>query len=78
MAKWINIKKQLPPKNEGVLVTDGKIVTAAYLDYFKGEPWWWCGWGFDGYEWEFDFESNFNEGAITHWMPLPDFPKIKE
>ena len=78
MAKWINIKKQLPPKNEGVLVTDGKIVTAAYLDYFKGEPWCWDGWCFSGYDWEFDFESIFKEGAITHWMPLPDFPKIKE
>ena len=78
MAKWINIKKQLPPKNEGVLVTDGKIITVASLDYFKDEPWWWCGWGFDGYEWEFDFEGNFKDGAITHWMPLPDFPKTKE
>ena len=78
MAKWINIKKQLPPKNEGVLVTDGKIVTAACLCYFKGEPWCWDGWCFSGHDWEFDFESIFKDGAITHWMPLPDFPKIKE
>ena len=78
MAKWINIKKQLPPKNEGVLVTDGKIITAASLDYLKGEPWWWDQWGFDGYERGFDFKSRFKEGAITHWMPLPDFPKTKE
>ncbi len=78
MAKWINIKKQLPPKNEGVLVTDGKIITVASLDYLKDEPWWWDQWGFGGYEWEFDFESCFKEGAIKHWMPLPDFPKTKE
>ena len=78
MAKWINIKKHLPPKNEGVLVTDGKIVTAAYLYYFEGEPWCWEGWCLSGYDWEFDFESGFKDGAITHWMPLPDFPNIKE
>ena len=77
MAKWINIKKQLPPKNEGVLVTDGKIITVASLDYFKDEPWW-DEWGFDGCEWEFDFKSSFKERAVTHWMPLPDFPKTKE
>ena len=78
MAKWISIKKRPPPKNEGVLVTDGKIITVASLVYYKDEPWWWGGWCFGGYEWDFDFESSFKEGAITHWMPLPDFPKTKE
>ena len=33
--KWVDIKKQLPPKNTGVLVTNGKVITAASLDYHE-------------------------------------------
>lgn len=72
--KWINIKEQLPPKNTGVLVTNGKVITAASLDYHKDDPWWWDGHGFGGYEWDFDFPNDFNSSTITHWMTLPDFP----
>ena len=30
----------------------------------------WEGYGFDGYEWEWDFACY----QITHWMPLPELP----
>ncbi len=67
---WIALKDQLPPKNVGVLVSDGVIVTAAqWSPIFEGKPWW-SGHEFSGYEWEFDFSHE----SITHWMPLPEPP----
>ena len=70
---WINIAIRQPGHNEEVLVTDGDIVTAAQADrqFYQDGRIRWSGWGFSGYEWEYDFEE------ITHWMPLPS-PPIKE
>lgn len=75
MSKWINITRQQPDHQQKILITDGTMVTAA-------EYWVWpqadkkfglCPFrclGFDGYEWEWDF----NPKDITHWMPLPNPP----
>lgn len=72
--EWISVKDRLPKWKEGVLVTDGNVVTVASLDYWDGWPKWWDGHGFSGYEWEFDFSNNFEDGKVTHWMPLPNPP----
>lgn len=72
--EWIRISERLPENDVGVLVTDGKIVTAAALSYWKDAPHWWGGHGFSGHEWNFDFSERFDRGAITHWMPLPPVP----
>ena len=69
---WKDIQKELPEKGVGVLVTDGKIVTSAELaEPFRLVNLRWTGHEYSGYEWEFDF----NEHNITHWMPLPNLPK---
>lgn len=69
--KWIYIKDKLPPKNQGVLVSNEKIVTVASLDYLNDEPWYWDGHGFSGSEWSFEFEELFSAGEIIKWKPLP-------
>ena len=66
--KWISIKDKMPERRVGVLITDGQIVTCAEWD---GD--WWGSHGFSGYEWEFDFDERF----VTHWMPLPKPPQLK-
>ena len=70
--EWKDIKKELPEKNVGVLITDGKIITAVRLvESFKSGDLEWMGHEYSGFNWEFDF----NEVNITHWMPLPNLPK---
>jgi len=72
MSKWRDIKKQKPKNKDAVLITDGNIVTAAEYFSFQWSPhhlsFYSHGW--DGYEWEFDFDLK----AVTHWMPLPNPP----
>lgn len=69
---WIDISNYLPKEGDGIIVTDGKIVTVASLEYLKGKPFWWSGHGFGGDEWEFEFSEVFSSNEITHWMPLPE------
>jgi hypothetical protein len=61
------------PRDVPVLLSVGKLVVAAAVDreLLAGHLWI-RGHGFDGYEWEWDF----TERDITHWMPLPS-PYIK-
>jgi hypothetical protein len=79
--RWIDITETKPPKGEGVLVYvpahrfgGPDTITVAQFDY-------WTdgneirtslhGYGFGGYEWEYDFETK----DITHWRPLPQPPR---
>jgi hypothetical protein len=42
--------------------------------FFEIKPWRWTSHECGGYEWEFDFD----ERAVTHWMPLPPLPNSKD
>jgi len=74
MDKWISVKDRLPEVYDGVLVTDGEIVTAAERHDFFDSGIGWTGHRFGGHEWQWDFDDSF----ITHWMPLPEPPKKRE
>lgn len=62
--EWISVDVRLPETNEEVLVYSsvGKIYTACYIRV-------------DGIEFWFENIDGFRE--ITHWMPLPEAPKMK-
>lgn len=66
--QWTNLKKQLPPKDVLLLVTDGKIVWQdAMIDcgiYGKQEDYCWTS------------ETPFYR--ITHWMLRPELPAPPE
>lgn len=67
---WVSVKDRLPEKQIGVLITDGKsIASAEFIEVDNGYVYW-TGFGFGGYEWEFDFRSE----SVTHWMQLPTLP----
>lgn len=74
MSEWIATKDRWPDVGLAVLVTDGKIVTAARYspEFHKPEVggnqwWWWDAVGYGGHE----CESEYDQEGITHWMPLP-------
>lgn len=61
---WIDAKNELPIPHDAVLaITD-------YGGYLMAHV------GFNG-EW-LDDDDSLLEDTITHWMPLPDYPKQKE
>ena len=75
--EWIDIKKQKPKHKQEVLITTGQIVTAAitnYCIYDKDDKIFWDTCHSSGYEWDWDF----NEKDITHWMPMPKLPSIEK
>lgn len=65
LAEWSPI--ETAPEGLPILVTDGEFIVVAQLDS--------TGWpdavGFRGNQWDWDFE----ETALTHWLPLPELPK---
>ena len=65
MDNWINVKDELPKRNEEVLCysdKNGGYLFIGYLGLHSGE---WC---------QFGFMHCYN---VTHWMPLPEAPKGK-
>jgi len=73
--KWIDIKKQKPHHRQQVLITNGILITTAEADakFNNDGSIFWDGCNFGGYEWEWDFDERF----VTHWMPLPPLPPNK-
>jgi hypothetical protein len=66
--EWISVDERLPKESEVVLAYSEKfgIIQRIYTSY-KGEIRWWS----DGC-W-----SSTKQLGITHWMPLPEAPKMK-
>ena len=67
-VKWVPLNTALPTVGQKVLITNGKVVTAA--EYRGGEVVTWYGCELSGYEWDWEFD----EDSITHWAELPDVP----
>lgn len=59
--KWIPVTERLPQVGERVLTTDGSAVFEAYMSISNK-------WVRGQYVW-------WEDGAVTHWMPLPKPPK---
>ena len=63
MSKWISVKDKMPKEGKDVLTWDG---TYHYVDcVFKSSM-------NQSLEWFGKFQ-----GCVTHWMPLPKPPRIK-
>jgi len=71
--KWIKFKNKHPEEHVGVLITDGKIISAASVHYIDKEKknYFLMPEGIGGYEWEWDFD---NTESVTHWVPMPKLP----
>lgn len=79
LVYWRAIADEMPLKGQGVLVTNGKLVTVAqwerYPEYVlcdmrkrgDAKTGWWSSYGWDGWEWNFDFDDE----EISHWASLP-------
>ncbi len=66
--EWVDIKKTKPKHGEKVFITDGNVIVSAKVDAESFDYIWWEPYGFDGFEWDWDFEHK----EITHWAELPD------
>jgi len=74
--EWFLLSEKKPPKEIGVLITDGELVTVGeYLSATRTNgilSEWFTGHGWEGYEWEWVFDRE----KITHWAYPPNPPKI--
>lgn len=63
--EWISVDERLPEHLQKILIYDEfqKMTVATYIVYSKG-----------GGDWSTPVRIN---GKITHWMPLPEAPKMK-
>jgi hypothetical protein len=69
MNNWISVKERLPEIEALLYTTSGIIVLGDRYD----NKWRVCGhWRHDGTNWISDLTDN----DITHWMPLPEPPKL--
>jgi hypothetical protein len=66
--EWISVDERLPRESEVVLAYSEKfgVLHRIYTTY-KGETRWWSD----------EFWSTTEQLGITHWMPLPEAPKMK-
>ncbi len=67
-GEWISVKERLPKLEKTVLVWDGGEMESGWLvDSVSGLSWCLC--GGDNYQ---------SLSSITHWMELPEPPKVEE
>lgn len=72
---WISVKDKLPPYNHDVLVYRPDMAMKILVDNYAGyygddDDEWYEGWAMYG-------EDIHNNPLITHWMPLPIEPEVK-
>lgn len=74
--EWISVKDGIPEKESNFLGTDGELVFASYWDEEVGgwECCYYCG-GSSNISFS---EKNLSCKKITHWMPLPKLPEMRE
>lgn len=65
---WISLIDRKPVQDQKVLISAGKIVTAAEVDINSSADIWWDQCEVCGYDRDWTFEVK----DITHWMPLPE------
>lgn len=67
MNEWISVNDRMPRHNRGVLTFTPKMAMPIAVDWYNGY------YGEDDNEWY----EGWNSGReITHWMPLPEIPKV--
>ena len=69
-SNWINVKDQLPPDDESVLVyvNDNIRIFSYVVSYLVDmRAHWWV-------DESGDYHSDIADGDVTHWMPLPQPP----
>ena len=64
--RWIPVGERLPEENQQILSTDGKEF---YLDCYAR---------WEGKDNPPCFYDRLFLWAVTHWMPLPQLPEVKE
>ena len=62
VQKWISVDDRLPESGK-----EGVLIALRWGEVGIG----WCE---DG-RWSSEFINEYEEGEVTHWMPLPDAPK---
>lgn len=71
MSEWISVKDKMPPRDTDVLVF---IWGGCSVGRFDKGP--------DGLETRWEFEDYYlykdEMNAVTHWMPLPEPPRMEE
>ena len=63
--KWIPVEERLPKEDEVVLVFGGRSI---YTAYYGENRWGGIGWH--------KLNSKYHNCSPTHWMPLPEPPKV--
>ena len=64
--RWISVKDRVPEAGVHVLVTDGIHMMVTWCEYVDNQ----CLWVDNYYTY-----VNVRFKEVTHWMPLPEFPK---
>ena len=64
MSEWISVKDRLPEKQGVYLVAFKPPLPKVTIAW----------WATREYGW-YDLEYNFNTDGVSHWMPLPEYPK---
>ncbi len=65
MSEWISVKEKMPEKRQYVdILVDGRWRRTDYE--YEG----------DGIFYEDNHDITYSVGSVTHWMPLPEQPKV--
>jgi hypothetical protein len=69
-SEWISVEDRLPTEGQNVLCYENGNYYIAFYENMDNVISWW--------DWvDFDRDNTWNEVCPTHWMPLPEAPKMK-
>jgi hypothetical protein len=69
-SAWISVDDRMPTECENVLCFEKGKVYVAFLENAEYSAVWW--------DWvDYDRDDTWTERTPTHWMPLPQPPKMK-